>query len=246
MRASASIAPALARPETTLPPDTVAAAPAIALPAGAGIAAATVATVVLAGVGLRWNTLSPREQARAIGAVTGFFTRQIQSGKMTLGQVGGLISGVVSAGIGGAQAVLQRNLTSSQRAELERSVLTSAYEPPTPQQLQKVVDSLVTVQDCRRKPREELVGECGRCTADAFGELRKLKIRAQQIDLSEILPNVRPGAHYVIKVLTTAGEYILDCTFGQFGGSNFKGPNVFFGKLEEYARQIATMSGRIF
>jgi hypothetical protein len=248
MRTPNALSPATVPPpqDPVLASGSVAAAPAVALPAGAGAAAATVAVVVLAAAGVGWNSLGPREKARATGAVTGFFVRQVQTGKMTVGQLGSLITGVISAGVGGAQGVLQRSLTSAQRSELQSSVMAAAYEPPTPDQLQAVVDSLVTVQDCRKKPRGELVGQCGKCTADAFGELRKLRIRAQQIDLSEILPNVKPGVHYMIKVLTTAGEYILDCTFGQFGGADFKGPNVFFGRLEEYARQIAKMTGRVF
>lgn len=223
---------------------TVAAAP-VALPAGAGAAAGIVAIAVLGGLGIGWNTLGPRDQAKAIGAVTGYFTRQVQSGKMTLGQLGGLISGLVAGGTAGAQGVLQRNLSPAQRKELERTVMAAA-PLPTPEELQKIVDSLPTVVDCKQRPRHELRGQCGNCATTAREELRKLGIRAFAVDASTLSDRIVPGAHYVVEIMTTAGKYILDCTFGQFGGAEYKGPNTFFGTVEEFLKRLGKMRNSSF
>ena len=244
--------PTALSPATVLPPQdpvlargSVAAAPAVALPVGAGAAAATVAVVVLAAAGIGWNSLGPREKARATGAVTSFFVRQVQSGKMTLGQLGGLISGIVAGGTAGAQGVLQRNLSPAQRKELERTVMAAA-PLPTPEELQKIVDSLPTVVDCKQRPRHELRGECGNCATTAREELRKLGIRAVAVDASTLSDRIVRGAHYVVEIMTTAGKYILDCTFGQFGGAEYKGPNTFFGTVEEFLKRLGKMRNSSF
>ena len=209
----------------------VAAAPA-ALPAGAGVAAGFVAVAVLAGLGIGWNSLGPKDQAKAVGAVTGFFTDQVSSGKMTLGQVGGLISGLLAGGSAGAAGVLQRNLNPTQRKELERTVMLAAYQPPSLERLTEVMDNMEFFQGCKTRPREELEGKCGDCSIAVIRELRRLGIRAT-------FEPVENGAHGYVRVLVQSGGQILamaiDCMIGTYSSrDNPRRENTFFGPESIY------------
>lgn len=191
--------PAFTLPMTTQPqaPREVAALP-IAIPAAASGALLMVSMAAVAGIGITWNSLSKDEQ-RVVGDAV----------KSSLGN---MLEGIAK---GGDLRKFPKQMADLQRVVME--AMAGNAEVPSLAEVLKVVDSLPVVGECQIKRPEDLMGMCGLCTSQAFQQLRKMGIkRVTQEPVAE-------GSHYVVRISTKEGEYILDCTLGQFGGVNEPG-----------------------
>jgi hypothetical protein len=167
----------------------------IAIPAAATGALLVVSMAAVAGIGLTWNSLSKDEQRIVGDTVKSSF--------------GNMLEGIAK---GGDLRKFPKQMADLQRVVME--AMAGNAEVPSLDDVLKAVDSLPVVGECQIKKPEDLIGMCGLCTSQAFQQLRKMGIK------SVTQEPVANGAHYVVRIATKQGEYILDCTLGQFGGVN--------------------------
>jgi len=181
------------------PQNLIAALP-LAVPAAAAGAATMVAMAAVAGIGIGWNTLSTQERQLVRAAVTELLSDMLQRGVVALSDLSGALQdlGQLPQEVGPA---IRQAVAEALQVRL-----------PSLEQTIEAVESLPVVAECQAKDPEELIGMCGRCTSDAFAQLREMGIRRITQE------SVANGAHYVLKIHTKEGDYILDCTIGQFGG----------------------------
>jgi hypothetical protein len=235
--------------QSTEAPTTIAAVP---LLIGGGIGLKWLAAAVAGGVGIGWSSLSSQDQKKLQDAIGAKLNELVQNGRLGLGKATQLLTDLVAGGLGNAREVLSRHLGQGLIGELQQvgqSVLQATATAPSPAKVAQVVSGLNTVNQCRPKDPDDLGGMCGECTTQALAELRKLKNHPDP-EVASIARNafslsVRDGGHFVIEIMTTAGKYILDCTFGQFPGARELngGQNVFFGAAEKYF-QLLQKAGR--
>ena len=226
----------------TGPADNQIAAIPLAAPAiGAGTVTA-VAMAVVASIGVSWNSLSADERRIVRDTVWNVLTDMVQRGVIGLRHLGDTI----------------RNLTQlpgEVGAALRREVMGALQLNARVPDINEVVDaanSLAVVNQCQPRRPEDLIGMCGECTADAYGQLRQLGIKRIR---QEAVAN---GAHYVLEIQTNQGTYILDCTIGQFAGTGdpnspwqvnnllTNGSNSVLIKKETYHELLRTLVGRIY
>jgi len=224
----------------TGPADNQIAAIPLAAPAiGAGTVTA-VAMAVVASIGVSWNSLSADERRIVRDTVWNVLTDMVQRGVIGLRHLGDTI----------------RNLTQlpgEVGAALRREVMGALQLNARVPDINEVVDaanSLAVVNQCQARRPEDLIGMCGECTADAYGQLRAAGIKRIS---QEAVAN---GAHYVLEIQTNQGVYVLDCTVGQFGGSRdpnnellrdnlLDGSNVVLMKKETYLRLLDSLGARL-
>ncbi|MCC5977184.1 MAG: hypothetical protein JJU21_03905 [Salinarimonas sp.] len=212
------------------------AAPAI----GAGTVTA-VAMAVVASIGVSWNSLSADERRIVRDTVWNVLTDMVQRGVIGMRHLGDTI----------------RNLTQlpgEVGSALRRAVMDALQLNARVPDLNDVIDavhSLPVVNQCQPRRPEDLIGMCGECTADAYGQLRQMGIKRIT---QEAVAN---GAHYVLEIQTNQGVYILDCTIGQFAGTGdpngpwqtnnllTNGSNSVLMKKETYHELLRTLVGRL-
>lgn len=225
----------------TGPSDNQIAAVPLAAPAiGAGTVTA-VAIAVVASIGVSWNSLSADEQRIVRDTVWNVLTDMVRRGVIGLRHLGDTI----------------RNLTQlpgEVGAALRREVMGALQLNARVPDINEVVDaanSLPVVNQCQPRRPEDLIGMCGECTADAYGQLRQAGIKRIT---QEAVAN---GAHYVLEIQTNQGVYILDCTIGQFTGTTdpnspwqlnnllSNGRNAILMKKETYHDLLRRQLGRL-
>jgi len=214
-----------------------------ALPAVVGIPAGATLAVAMVGVGalgISWNSLSSDEKRIVRDTVTEVLSDMMRRGILGLRDLGETI----------------RNLSQFPEAvgdAIRRAVMDALALNARVPKLEDVIEaaqSLPVVNECQVKGPEDLIGMCGQCTADAYGQLREMGIKRITQE------PVANGAHYVLKIMTDQGNYILDCTLGQFGDAAtnplvqkhnlLKGGNVVLMKEELYMEMLKTLPGRFY
>jgi hypothetical protein len=194
-------------PARSARPDQQLAAAPLLIPAAAGTTIAIVALASVAALGISWNSLTADEQRLVGETVSRQLSDMTRRGILGMRQVG--------ENLRNASELPAQVGDTIKRAVME--ALAANARTPTLEQVISAVESLAVVNQCRPRRPEDLIGLCGQCTAEAFAQLRQLGIRRITQE------PVANGAHYVLKIMTDQGNYILDCTLGQFGGVN--GPN---------------------
>lgn len=225
----------------TAPADNQIAAFPLAAPAiGAGTVTA-VAMAAVASIGVSWNSLSRDEQRIVRDTVWNVLTDMVQRGVIGLGHLGDTIRNLAQ-------------LPGEVGSALQRAVMDALQLNARVPDLNDVIDavhSLPVVNECQPRRPEDLIGMCGECTADAYGQLRQAGIKRIT---QEAVAN---GAHYVLEIQTNQGVYVLDCTIGQFGGTGdpngpwqannllTNGSNAVLMKKETYHELLRTLVGRL-
>jgi predicted transglutaminase-like cysteine proteinase len=211
------------------------AAPAI----GAGTVTA-VAMAVVASIGVSWNSLSADERRIVRDTVWNVLTDMVQRGVIGMRHLGDTIRNLTQ---------LPGEVGSALRRAVMDALQLNARVPDLNDVI-NAVHSLPVVNQCQPRRPEDLIGMCGECTADAYGQLRAAGIKRIS---QEAVAN---GAHYVLEIQTNQGVYVLDCTIGQFGGSRdpnnellrhnlLNGSNVVLMKKETFLRLLDSLGARL-
>jgi hypothetical protein len=162
-----------------------------------------VGVAVVAGLGIGWNSLSSQEQRLVRETVSNELSELAQRGVLGLRDIGESTRNI--------SAMPRQASDTIRRAAME--ALAANAGAPTLDRVIEAVQDLPVVNQCQPRRPEDLIGSCGQCTADAYGQLRQMAIRRITQE------PVANGAHYVLKIMTDQGNFILDCTL-QFGGMN--------------------------
>jgi hypothetical protein len=237
-----------ARPDFDLPRHRVAAetniaAAPLAVPAAAGATVMMVGVASVAALGIGWNSLSSDEQRVVRETVASQLSELARNGLVGMRDLGTNLRGL-------------RDLPEQAGDSIKRAVMEAlaANAPvPTLDRVVEAVQSLTVVNQCQPRRPEDLIGLCGQCTSEAFGQLRQMGIRRITQE------PVANGSHYVLKIMTDKGNYILDCTLGQFGGVNRpespwtqanllkgNGNNVVLVKEDVYMRLLNQVPARVY
>jgi predicted transglutaminase-like cysteine proteinase len=215
----------------------------LAAPAAAAATVMMIGVAIVGGLGIGWNSLSSQEQRIVRETVASQLSQFAQQGVLGIRDIGenarniGQMPRQASDSI--RRAVMEALAANAGATSLDRVV--------------EAVQNLPVVNQCQPRRPEDLIGLCGQCTADAYGQLRQMGIRRITQE------PVANGAHYVLKIMTDQGNFILDCTLGQFGGVNGadspwskvnilqgNGNNVVLVKEEIYMRLLERLPSRIY
>lgn len=233
---------ALGNLKQSIDKNTIAALP-LAAPVAAAATVMMIGVAVVGGLGIGWNSLSSDEQRVVREAVSLELSELAQQG----------VRGVLDLGEA-AQNIGQmpRHASDAIRRAVMEALAANARVPSLDRVIEAVQD-LPVVNQCQPRRPEDLIGLCGQCTADAYGQLREMGIRRITQE------PVANGAHYVLKITTDQGNFILDCTLGQFGGVNNpdspwskanllkgNGNNVVLVKEEVYMRLLEQLPSRFY
>jgi predicted transglutaminase-like cysteine proteinase len=232
----------MARVKQLLEHNSMAALP-LAAPVAATATVMMVGVAVVGGLGIGWNSLSSHEQRIVRETVSTELSDLARRGALGLRDIGENARNI---------GEMPRQATDTIRRAVMEALAASASAPTLDRVIEAVKD-LPVVNQCQPRRPEDLIGLCGECTADAYGQLRQMGIRRITQE------PVANGAHYVLKIMTDQGNYILDCTLGQFGGVNGpdspwskanllqgNGNNVVLVKEEVYRRLLEQLPSRVY
>jgi hypothetical protein len=190
----------------------------------------------VASLGIGWNALNAKEQRAVVGGIG----QTLGSALDAIGRTGGNFS-----------ALPRKTQDAIKQATMD--AMASSANPPSLAETLKAVESLPIVAECQPKKPEDLIGMCGLCTSSAYRQLRDKGIKRITQE------PVANGAHYVLRINTKEGDYILDCSIGQFKGVNSpdspwaaenllkgSGNNVVLMKREVYLKLLEKLPARLF